>query len=184
MFELPKIFFKERFPHYTDDSNALIRDWRGFRFIASVVGDEHAGKPDENDCGFWPSRDPQASGYCGEVSDARFAKLEAHAKHIMYTWEAGEWGYVGIHLMVIHDGEDIAHESLWGLECNYPQLDRRHNANTYLYEVANELAHKAWSGARQNFVTAAQCAAYRRPKLKTHAVQRLAKRMGVPCVNI
>lgn len=52
--------------------------------------------PDHRDEGFWPSRDPKAAGYVGEVSDEAFDKLQRDAKEFHDAWTREEWWYVGV----------------------------------------------------------------------------------------
>jgi hypothetical protein len=63
-----------------------------------VVTDDHGNydRPDENDDGFWPSQDPKAAGYVGDVSQDEFERMHDEAKARMRAWEAGEWNYVGV----------------------------------------------------------------------------------------
>lgn len=63
--------------------------------------DDTIESPEENDEGFWPSRDPHAPGY---VEPTSFESAMAEALDRKERFESGDWEYVGVvavaHLMI------------------------------------------------------------------------------------
>jgi len=59
------------------------------------------------------------------------------------AWFDNEWFYCGVVVTVSKNGIELGEDSLWGIECNYPNSD-----NSYLLEVANELIKGALDAAR------------------------------------
>lgn len=61
------------------------------------------------------------------------------------AWYNDEWFWCGIVVTVTHteSGLELASDSLWGIDANYPGSD-----NSHLLEVANEQAESALSQAR------------------------------------
>lgn len=138
--------FKNKFDTYAIAGETIEYERDGFKVVARIEHDEDAGRPDERDEGFWPSRDPEAAGYC---PPEYFDKSQAHAKEVMQAWKDDEWFYCGIVLSVSYNGVELdSHAaSLWGIHCNYPKDETRpdHEPNDYLTEVANELLDEALS---------------------------------------
>lgn len=98
--------------------------------------DSHAGAPDSNDDGFWPSLDPNAAGY---VAPENFEREQRKAKRRMADWRAGRWHYIGIRARaVLHipiGGSSfriltLESSGLWGIESN--------SGKAYLAEVYAE----------------------------------------------
>lgn len=111
-----------------------------------IRDDDNPDRPDERDDGFWPSRDREAAGWVGPVSDERFNELHEIAQMRMRAWENGDWRYVGvvavaiIHVpcgadsggrtcYVIHTMESAG---LWGIESDSGESD---SGESYLKEV-------------------------------------------------
>jgi hypothetical protein len=91
-------------------------------FERVTLPDETAGRPDEMDEGFWPSRDPNAAGY---VLPENFDAEQARAQARMKAFDAGEWEYVGViaraHIAVPIGGGSfttfqVESAGLWGVE--------------------------------------------------------------------
>lgn len=59
------------------------------------------------------------------------------------AWCDDEWFWCGVVVTVSRNGIELATESLWGIECNYPDSD-----NSHLGDVARELATEAIETAR------------------------------------
>ncbi|MDK3074094.1 hypothetical protein QO034_13310 [Sedimentitalea sp. JM2-8] len=62
---------------------------------------------------------------------------------VLKAWCDDEWFWCGVVVTVSRNGIELATESLWGIECNYPDSD-----NSYLGDVARELATEAMETAR------------------------------------
>lgn len=97
--------------------------------------DETCDNPEERDEGFWPSQDPDAAGYVGEVDQAEFDRLHSEAQERMDAFHAGDWEYIGVIAVArvyvpIGGGSYTIHEfrsaGLWGIESD---------AGDYLNEV-------------------------------------------------
>lgn len=128
------------FDSYTCDGDTRECEIEGFTLTARIVHDEISDTPGERDDGFWPSKDKNAAGY---VLPANFDAEMDKAQHAMDAWHRDEWWYVGVVVTASREGVELAHESLWGIDCNYPGSD-----NSYLTEVANDLATEAVMAAR------------------------------------
>jgi hypothetical protein len=128
------------FDKYTCDGDTRECEIDGFTLKATIVRDEVADAPDEMDDGFWPSKDKHAAGY---VLPENFDVQQAQAERAMDAWHKDEWWYVGIVVKAYKEDVELAHESLWGIDCNYPGSD-----NSYLTDVANDLASEAVMAAR------------------------------------
>jgi hypothetical protein len=108
-------------------------------FSRLLLTDATAGPPDEQDEGFWPSRDSKTAGYIGDgksAADLEAALKEAHER--MAGFESGAWHYVGvicratIHVPIGGDSftiHTIDSAGLWGIESD---------AGDYLQEVYAE----------------------------------------------
>lgn len=79
-----------------------------------------------------------ARAYASRAALADFEALKA--------WCNDDWQYVGVAVTVSKAGVDLTGEydhALWGIDANYPGSD-----NSYLREVANDLASEAIESAR------------------------------------
>jgi hypothetical protein len=137
----------EVFNRYACIGDSITGNHGKYVIRARIESDYCWGNPDNNDEGFWPSKDPKDAGYCTpDIYDAQLQK----AQRVMNAFKNNEWFYCGIVLSVLVNvpGEDDCSieevlldnyaASLWGIECNYPDSD-----NSYLTEVANELCSEA-----------------------------------------
>lgn len=124
------------FDKYTCDGDTRECEIGKFTLSARIARDHDANKPDEMSDVFWPERTDYATA--GE-----FEAAADQAQRVMDAWLADEWWYVGVVVTAHVDDIEIAHESLWGIECNYPGSD-----NSYLTDVANDLATEAVMAAR------------------------------------
>lgn len=86
---------------------------------------------------------PSARAYAAAAALADFQTLKA--------WCSDEWDYCGVVVTVSRAGVELATDSLWGIERNYPRSD-----NAYLAEVAEELAESALDAARAKLEELAQ----------------------------
>ena len=138
--------FGETFDSYVCEGDIITAQVDGYTVTARVVRDDSPDAPDQRQDGFWPTLDPQDTGYIGAgKTDADLEQAMAKAKAVMDAWEADEWFYCGIVVRVSRAGitlDDHA-ASLWGIEANYPDSD-----NAYLTEVARELVPEALDAAR------------------------------------
>ena len=135
--------FTTPFAKHVVEGDTITVDHGDYVIRARIYRDNDAGKPDQNNDGFWPSKDPSAAGYVlSENYDSEMAK----AKKVMAAWKRGDWFYCGV-CVAVYKGDDCLsgfyNAALWGVECNYPDSD-----NSYLLEVANELVSDALSYAR------------------------------------
>jgi hypothetical protein len=130
---------------YVCDGDTITGTIGAYTVTAQIRRDDDAGAPDQMQDGFWPSLNPMADGYIGTGGDAVFQSEQAQAEKVMDAWTKDEWWYVGVVVTVTAsvDGVELARESIWGVECNYPGSD-----NVYLTELANELADSALAEAR------------------------------------
>lgn len=87
-----------------------------------IVPDDNQERPDENDEGFWPSKDPDAAGY---VDPDKFDDEWAKAQARMDAWERGDWYYVGVRAKAeikVPHGRDhwilstMRSPGIWGIE--------------------------------------------------------------------
>lgn len=146
--------FEKDFDDYACEGDT-IETWdleNGFRIKARIVRDDSMDTPEDRDCGFWPSLDPENAGYIGSSDTAEFDRQLKRALHVLDAWKNDEWFYCGIVLSVEKNGVmlDKHAASLWGIECNYPKNpdEKRPDMpgsfpNYYLREVANELLPQA-----------------------------------------
>lgn len=142
--------FKQAFKSFACEGDTITASIEGFDIKARIVRDDADDKPEERDCGFWPSREKTAAGY---VAPENFEAEKAKAERVMKAWENDEWFYCGIVLSVSRHARfgnatievDLAPHAaaLWGIECNYPDSD-----NSYLTEVANDLLPEALATAK------------------------------------
>ena len=139
--------FSELFLPYVCLGDSISVDVGEYTVTARIAHDDTVDKPDERDCGFWPSLDPNAAGFIGVGNGwrKRFEEQQAKAESVMAAWKNDEWFYCGIILSVsIGETELTDHAaSLWGIEANYPDSD-----NAYLSQVPNELLPEALDAAK------------------------------------
>lgn len=109
--------------------------------------DDTAGRPDEEQDGYWPSLDPEEDGYIGpaDPSDVegilhgiKFEEQHLEAQERIDAWERGDWHYVGViaraHVYIPIGGRSfrmmrLDSGGLWGIESD---------AGEYLREVYQE----------------------------------------------
>ena len=100
-----------------------------------ILDDEFNPRPDEEDEGFWPSRDEDAAGY---VFPENFDAEQAKAEKRMREWEQGIWCYVGVIAecqLLIPVGSNsfrmmkLESSGLWGIESD---------ASSFIDEVFEE----------------------------------------------
>jgi hypothetical protein len=139
--------FADKFQNYVCLGDSICVDIGDYTVTARIAHDDTIDKPDERDCGFWPSLDPNAAGFIGTGNGwrNRFDEQQAKAESVMAAWKNDDWFYCGIILSVSIDETTIIDHaaSLWGIEANYPDSD-----NSYLAQVANELLSEAMDAAK------------------------------------
>jgi hypothetical protein len=153
--------FTKAFQNYVCEGDNISCEVEGFTLTATVYRDDCGDRPDERDCGFWPSLDPQSAGYIGPKSATTLRRHMAKAKATMEAWERDEWFYCGVAVTVEREGVELTPRyanALWGVECNYPGSD-----NSYLRDVANELASEALEEAKGKLATLCRCEALPNP---------------------
>lgn len=118
------------------------------------LDDDSGESPEDRDEGFWPSRDPDAAGYVGEVEDDAFAQMQDAAQERMDAFNDGEWGYVGViaraHISIpIGQGSFTTYTldspGLWGIENEADSADYR--AQVFEEQKAELLGHLRILGA-------------------------------------
>jgi hypothetical protein len=132
--------FNSNFGAYVCVGDFISQSIDGFTCVATIHHDDCGDKPDQRDDGFWPSRDKTAAGY---VLPENFDVEQAKAENIMRAWKNDEWFYCGVVVTVSRADVELARESLWGVECNYPDSD-----NSYVTGVAGEVLSEALAAAR------------------------------------
>jgi hypothetical protein len=139
--------FTEKFQNYVCLGDSICVDIGDYTVTARIAHDDTIDKPDERDCGFWPSLDPNAAGFIGAGNGwrKRFEEQQAKAESIMAAWKNDDWFYCGVILSVTIDETELTDHaaSLWGIEANFPDSD-----NAYLAQVANELLPDALDAAK------------------------------------
>ena len=139
--------FTEKFQNYACLGDSISVDIDDYTVTARIAHDDTGDKPNERDCGFWPSLDPNVAGFIGAGNRwrKRFDEQQAKAESVMAAWLNDDWFYCGIILSVtIGETELTDHAaSLWGIEANYPD-----SKNAYLFQVANELLPEALDAAK------------------------------------
>lgn len=116
--------------------------------------DDNASTPDQQDDGFWPSKDTTAAGYC---PPEHFEQSMETAKTRMARFEAGVWNYIGVRAKaVVHipigNGSmctyTLKSAGVWGIESD--------SGEEYLQKVFMEQAQELlehlryFSGALEN----------------------------------
>lgn len=103
---------------FEGDASTIERD--GFTLTATVYRDDCNDRPDQNDDGFWPSRNPDDAGYLGDGhTNKQYVDAQAKAQERMAAWERGDWFYVGVDVVVSKAGVDLTEKyahALWGIE--------------------------------------------------------------------
>jgi hypothetical protein len=144
-----KKIFTSLFDDYIVEGDTITAEHNGFTLTATIYRDDISQKTPEDDCGFWPSLDPNDPGYIGPKSPTTLKRHMAQAKLVLDAWKNDEWFYCGVDVTVSRNGiqlTDRYQHALWGVDCNYPQWGGRRR-NGYLTEVANELAEEAIADA-------------------------------------
>jgi hypothetical protein len=95
------------------------------------------------------------AGYDKNMTKRAIAARAAHHDYdVLRAWCNSDWAYCGIAVQVFgSDDEELTCEydfALWGVEMNYPGSE-----NSYLLDVANELADEAYQSAILPLVQAA-----------------------------
>lgn len=142
--------FTTDFNRFTCDGDSISCEVDGITYCATIHRDDCDDAPDERDCGFWPSLNPNDDGYIGPKSKSTLARHKAHAERVMAAWRNDDWWYCGVVLSAEIEGVPLLDEyrvALWGVECNYPERGKR-RPNLYLREVADELLSEAESLAK------------------------------------
>lgn len=126
--------FTENFSAYACPGDSISAEHEGYTLRAYIQHDD-AASIDDDDC---HNTDQSVTG-CDDEQQEKLLK----ARH---DWNLGHWFYCGIVLEVKFNGVTLDKHaaSLWAIECNYPGSD-----NSYLREVANELAPEALERARE-----------------------------------
>ena len=138
------------FDRYVCEGDTVTLDIDGFTLTATIYRDDDDGAPDERDNGFWPSLDPNNAGYIGNKSKSTLARHMAFAEQVMQAWKDDEWFYCGVAVTVEREGVQLTGQydhAVWGLECNYPERNKRHRPNDYLAQVASEYIGEALDAA-------------------------------------
>lgn len=140
--------FSQKFASYVCLGDKITGELEGYSFTARIAHDDTIDAPDKREDGFWPSLYKGDAGFIGAGNGwrERFDKAQARAEAVMAAWKNNEWFYCGIILSVSFEGLELTDHaaSLWGVEANYPDSD-----NSYLTEVANELASEALIAAKR-----------------------------------
>ena len=147
---------QRRYYDFAEACRIARRDGWGFLPHRLTIERDTPSKGDGRACGGWARADYFAAYDSQNFNRAIAAVYAQHkatypsarayaasaARHdfdVLRAWCNDEWTYCGIVLTVTDpNGAEIADESLWGIEMNYPGSD-----NAYLLDVANELAEQA-----------------------------------------
>lgn len=119
----------------------------GIVYVATVHRDDDTGSPEENDDGFWPSRDRTAPGWIGDSPAKSFETQQEECEAVMARYRAGKMVYCGVVVTArkAHRTLTGAYDfALWGVDVNWPGSD-----NSYLLQVANELLSEARPAAEK-----------------------------------
>jgi hypothetical protein len=144
--------FTQKFGKYVCEGDTIRCTVGKFEVQARIYRDDCTDAPDKRDDGFWPSKDPKATGY---VKPGNYPKAMHQARKVMAAWINDEWYYCGVALVVEKNGIKLTERyanALWGIECNYPGSD-----NAGLSEVANELLGEALAMAKERLATLCDC---------------------------
>jgi hypothetical protein len=80
-------------------------------------------------------------------TDTKPTDFDCYSDDQIAAWAADEWMFVGLIVTVCVVGVKLTDTSLWGIDCNFPRADGSRD-NSYLSEVADELAEEAMHDAR------------------------------------
>jgi len=138
--------FKSKFQDYAVIGDSLTAEKDGFEIVARLAHDDDPTPPDKKQDGFFPSLNPKSAGYIGPKSERTLARHMAKAKAVLDAWHRDGWSYCGVIVTASRDGVELGHESLWGLELNYPSGSP--HPNRYLDKVAAELVPEALADAK------------------------------------
>jgi len=141
--------FRTHFNNYTCDGDKITCTVDGFDCVATIYRDDCSDAPDQREDGFWPSLDPKDAGYIGKKTEAQLTAAKRKASHIMNSWKADEWWYVGVCVTVSRWDVQLTGEydhAVWGIECNYPYGGKKRN--NYLRDAANEELSAAIEAAK------------------------------------
>lgn len=138
--------FEKPFGSYACEGDTVTTYADGFKIEARIVRDDTISSPDEQDEGFWPSKNPKAAGY---VIPHNFDEQMKKAEEAMAAWNRGDWFYCGVVLKVSKEiriesrtQEEVVLSdhaaSRWGIEVNFPGGN-----NSSVNEIANELLSEA-----------------------------------------
>lgn len=143
-------FSRERFRDYVCAGDSIVTAHNGINYRATVEHDDDTTAPPDRQDGYWPSLNPKSDGYIGDKSPSTLRRHMKRAQATLDAWKNDEWFYCGIVIsafIVDDDGDEIPlvdhAASLWGIECNYPELHKRRRRNEYLDECANDLLAEA-----------------------------------------
>jgi hypothetical protein len=117
----------------------------GVTYTATIHCDDYAGKPEDNDEGFWPSLDRSAPGWIGDNPRKSYAQQMADCEAVMAMHRAGEMIYCAVAVTAEKGGFQLLDDyecALWGVDVNWP-----HGDNSYLVTLANEFLPEAQSAA-------------------------------------
>ena len=140
--------FDKPFDNYVCAGDKITATVGKLSFRARIECDDTPDAPDERQDGFWPSDNPDDSGWVGENGD--LATAQKRAQHVMDSWRTDEWFFCGV-VVSVWVGDHILDDhaaSLWGIEANYPASEDCPTPNDYLTEVARELLPEAIDAAR------------------------------------
>jgi hypothetical protein len=129
--------FTQKFADYVCEGDYIECEVDGFKCRATLYLDDDTASPPERGDGFWPSQNPNDTGYVSE----NFDEAMTRAKEVLKAWETGEWHYYGVAVTVSKKGIPLIGKyihALWGIEGNYPGSN-----NDYLVEVANDILPEA-----------------------------------------
>lgn len=146
--------FTQKFGRFVCEGDTITCEVDGFTCTATLYRDDNNEPPDQRQDGFWPSLDPKSDGWIGPKSKRTLARHMAKAKEVMRAWNADEWHYFGVSLMVTREDVPLVGEyyhALWGIEGNYPGSD-----NSYFTAVANDLLPDALDAAKAKIDQLAQ----------------------------
>jgi len=120
--------FTGKFNKYAVDNDTISVDVEGFTVTATLRHDSES-HIDDDDC---HNIDQSVTG-CNDKQQAKLLKARRE-------WELCNWFYCGIVMSVSRNGImlDDHTDSLWRIECNYPDSD-----NSYLTEAANDMIDNA-----------------------------------------
>lgn len=103
----------------------------------------------------WRNREDARAVEAGEPVKRSAREVASRAARedfeTLRAWCRDDWHYCGVVVTVEREGVELASESLWGVERNYPGSD-----NAYLTETAGELAETALEAARETIARLAE----------------------------